>query len=466
MNLLRTGCVLLCIAFLLGAFLACKKEEEPLGEPSPRPALAPPAQIPAIEEPTGYDKAPTLTPATEDTLTYTAENGSVTVTGYTGQESAVQIPEQIDGLPVRRIADAAFSNSTLTALALPMGLLEIGKGILEGASALSYLHTPFLGQTAADTQYLGYLFGASSYKDNPLKVPAALETLSLGEGLQSIPDYAFFDCNDLEAILLPKTVDDVGKFSFYHCRSLRYIPLESVESIAEYAFRSCEALTVLSLGRELTSIGLGAFEGCDALRRMTLPFVGGGTAENAYLAYIFGASVPEFSKGYYPGMLSEIILLPGCGTVGTDAFYECKSLVSVQLPQGVASIGSRAFYGCSNLRGITIPATVTSIGENAFFYCSYLAELTFAEGASLSSIGMNAFYDCRSLTEVALPEALRALPSSCFAGCDALERIRLGGVLSVGTNAFRGCASLKEVFAKDGISFASGNSTAASKLAQ
>ena len=465
MKLLRTGCVLLCVAFLLGAFLSCKKEELP-EEPALRPALAPPAEIPEIEEPEGYDEAPILTLATKDTLTYTVENGSITVPGYTGQDSAVQIPEQIDGSPVQRIADAAFSNSTLTALALPVSLSEIGMGILEGADALTYLHTPFLGKTALDTQYLGYLFGASSYRDNPLKIPASLRTLSLGEGLQSIPEYAFFDCNDLEAILLPQSVTAVGKFAFFHCRSLRYIPLASLESIAEYAFHSCDSLTVLSLGEKLTSIGLGAFEGCDALRRMTLPFVGGSAEENTYLAYIFGASVPEFSKGYYPGMLSEIVLLPGCRAIGTDAFYECKSLASIVLPKGVRSIGGRAFYGCSNLRSITIPATVTSIGENAFFYCSYLADLLFEEEGSLTSVGINAFYDCRSLTQVILPEALRSLPSSCFAGCDSLERIHLGGVLSVEKNAFRGCASLKEVVAKEGISFAEGNNTAASKLPQ
>lgn len=465
MKLLRIGCILLSITLLLGVCLSsCKKEEAPLDEPALRPALAPPDEIPEIGELADYTKKPTLTLATADALTYTVENGSVTVTGYTGDALAVEIPSELEELPVQKIADAAFAGSALTALSLPDSLTEIGTGILEDTEALTYLYTPFFGKTAADTQFLGYLFGASSHKDNPLKVPATLKTLSVGNGLSAIPAYAFFDCNDLEAILLSESVKEVGSFSFYGCKNLHYVPLDSLVKIEEYAFHSCEALTIVTLGADLTSIGLGAFEGCDAIRRMTLPFVGGGAEENAYLAYIFGASVPEFSKGYYPRTLSEIFLLEGCSKLGTDAFYECASLARVELPAGLTSIGSRAFYGCSNLRGIVIPKTVVSVGDNAFFYCTYLSSLTFEVGSILSEIGINAFYDCRSLKEILLPSELRALPASCFAGCDALEKVDLTGVLSVGKNAFRGCASLREVLAREGISFESGNGAATARL--
>jgi hypothetical protein len=40
---------------------------------------------------------------------FTANNGAVTIIGYSGSERAVTIPNEINGLPVVNIADGAFS---------------------------------------------------------------------------------------------------------------------------------------------------------------------------------------------------------------------------------------------------------------------------------------------------------------------------------------------------------------------
>jgi hypothetical protein len=59
-------------------------------------------------------------------------------------------------------------------------------------------------------------------------------------------------------------------------------------------------------------------------------------------------------------------------SIGRDAFQNCSSLISINLPEGVTSIGYNAFYGCSSLTSITIPEGVTSIGYDAFYGCSSL----------------------------------------------------------------------------------------------
>ena len=55
--------------------------------------------------------------------------------------------------------------------------------------------------------------------------------------------------------------------------------------------------------------------------------------------------------------------------IGELAFYECYSLISVDIPDSVTSIGEAAFEGCRSLTNVDIPDSVTSIESGAFWYC-------------------------------------------------------------------------------------------------
>ena len=48
------------------------------------------------------------------------------------------------------------------------------------------------------------------------------------------------------------------------------------------------------------------------------------------------------------------------------AFYGCKKLQSVTIPERVTSIGAEAFSCCGSLRSITIPDSVMRVGKEAF----------------------------------------------------------------------------------------------------
>ena len=64
-------------------------------------------------------------------------------------------------------------------------------------------------------------------------------------------------------------------------------------------------------------------------------------------------------------------------SIGSSAFYNCRSLTSVTIPASVTSIGNYAFYDCSSLTTIEIPSSVTSIGAGVFYDCSSLTTVTF-----------------------------------------------------------------------------------------
>ena len=59
--------------------------------------------------------------------TYTNNNGTIIITGYTGVGGSVTIPDMITGLPVTSIGPSAFSGLTnLTSVTIPDGVTNIG----------------------------------------------------------------------------------------------------------------------------------------------------------------------------------------------------------------------------------------------------------------------------------------------------------------------------------------------------
>ena len=384
-------------------------------------------------------------------------SGTVTILSYKGTQEHLRIPSTINELPITSIADGAFAeNVTLKTLILPESITSIGDGILAGCKTLHSLETPLMGADKESTQYLGYLFGATTHENNARDIPATLKCLRISGEWQALPAYALFRCNDLICISFPKTLKTIEKYALFECASLKQIDgLEQITAFGERALMDCSDLQIVTLSNNLESVGFGTFEGCTSVRTITLPFVGNTRTENTYLGYIFGAAQPDFAKGFYPPKLAQINLTDACQALGNYAFFECESLKEITISEGLTSIGVRAFYGCTGLWSIELPNTVTTIRELAFANCDALLSIDFSQG--LTAIGINAFYNCDSLTEVKLPATLKSLPASCFAGCISLTKIDFGGVEEVGAEAFRHCNAVTNVTASQNVNFGKGN---------
>src|SRR5437899_8516707 len=64
--------------------------------------------------------------AVQAQFNYTVTNQTVTITGYTGTNDVVAIPSTINGLPVTSIGDRAFLSSSITGVAIPNSVANIG----------------------------------------------------------------------------------------------------------------------------------------------------------------------------------------------------------------------------------------------------------------------------------------------------------------------------------------------------
>lgn len=71
---------------------------------------------------------------------YIKENGGITITGYTGKQTTVKIPETIENLPVLKIGEEAFANSKIKSVTIPSSCTEIDWFAFYGCYALSSIH--------------------------------------------------------------------------------------------------------------------------------------------------------------------------------------------------------------------------------------------------------------------------------------------------------------------------------------
>ncbi len=385
----------------------------------------------------------------ETDFTVSISEGKATVTEYVGKSDIVVIPETIGGAEVTCVGKNAFSGKNVRALYIPDSVVSIEKSALEGIPGLATLRLPVLGD--GENAYFGYLFGADSYEKNAVKVPATIELVMLGDKITEISDNAFAGCKGIGAVIFSDSIERIGKFSFYECQDLVYTNLGRVKSIGDYAFGYCTSLFKIDIFAE-ESVGLGALYECSALRYLGLEVIGKSNTENRYIGHIFGAESADHNDEFVPKSLYGVGIL-NCKEIPDRAFAGCSYIGMIEI-RDVESIGVRAFYSCRSLAKLSLPDSVKTICDDAFFGCDNLESVEL--GAGVESIGMQAFYGCRSLKTIEMPEKITEIKPSVFALCSSLETVKLNNVKKVGKDAFWGCKALKAVDC-NGIEVAEGN---------
>ena len=427
------------------------------------------------------------------------DDDTVCITGYTGTDENLVIPNTIDDMPVTMIGERALSNADFITVKIPDTVTTIGVFAFGGCISLTKVEIPD---------------SVTTIEGGAFRYCYSLDGIELPDGLTTIEYNAFDNCTSLSKIEIPDSVTHIGDGAFSVCTSLasitvsknnpNYASIEGVlfnkdvslliqypcgSTVAKYAipngvatiransFGSSTYLeevvipdSVKEIGLNSTG-GLAAFSDCAALTTITVDeknanysSVGGVLLDKSgttLIQYPTGRKAAEYTvpdnittiegnalcDGTY---LEKIVFSDSVTTIGHHAFSGCKSLTEIIWGKGMKEIEDNAFMGCHSLTEINFPNSLTTIGNYVFGGCRTLTKVVIPN--SVTDLGSSAFYLCPSLVDVTLPDSITTINSLTFAFDESLAEIIIpDSVTAIGGNAFWECTSLVKIVIPDSV---------------
>ena len=255
----------------------------------------------------------------------------------------------------------------------------------------------------------------------------------LPEGLEVIEEAAIYACENLEEVVFPDSVTQIGRFALGWNPSLKTVT-GTIPTIGDFAFYNCPSLENIDLSGTMF-IGESAFVGAEALTSVDL-------SNTVYV----GPSAFALCSG-----LTDVVT-SGNTVIGSFAFQQCTGLTDLEINS--AKIGTYAFYGCTSLESVTFNNAVETIDDAAFYNCVYLREVNFR--SSVRVIGSLAFVNCVSLPSVRIPDGLESLGDSAFGNCVSLAEVivsKTAKLSSLGNAIFVGDSGLTSFTLEGGSAY-------------
>lgn len=387
------------------------------------------------------------------------------------------------------IADAAFIELQNLSVVELSGIKYIGKQ--------AFAKCPKFYQFISDGA-LESIGDAAFYSD------IMLYSVTVGGSLKKIGNNAFQDCATLLNMDLPDSLTEIGSYAFRNTLAhklasdivyidnwavdhvektyFQHIGLrEDTVGIADYTFYKISIMGVgFALNENLKYIGKGAFYNCGYATAITL-------MDAVNLEYI-GDYAFYGCTGAWFGEKGKTTIPSSVKHIGRSAFYNCSTMISLEIPEGVETIGDYAFYGCKNLgnggeiwesiedmkegkpsmvgtvtiaygvkhignrafqgctgiENITIPGSVVTMGERVFYKCAKLETVVLGEG--LLHIPAYTFYKCTNLTDVSFSNSIKTIANYAFKDCTSLDKLIIGNdVEFIGDYAFYGCVGISDI---------------------
>ena len=417
------------------------------------------------------------------------------------------------------------SNATLKTICLPNAVSKIGEWAFNGCSVLekvelaegchavehsaftsSYLKTlvnsekiDSIGDYAFSGTQVNAQFAPLRYVGTNALYGTAIESVSFADGIETIPQSAFYECVKLKEVLIPGTVEKIEKNAFSECIGITKVKIgEGTRVLGDYCFKGCISAEDFTLPSTITIVGQEALDGVplNVDSDEGVQYIG-------TVAYKYDGSVADvviregttcvasyFSFSYIDKMTSLSLpsTLKGIGEWAFGSYNQSCTIGQLNLPGGLEDIGKGAFEGWKQLSSVTIPASVKHLGSRAFMSCSALVRVNMnAEDCQINSKEYEfriPFNGCTGIEVVTIGEGVKRIPTQCFDGLENLMKVTISSTVeeigdaspsndnwelnfyggfsnctklktvefaensklkSIGKGAFQGCDALKEI---------------------
>lgn len=180
----------------------------------------------------------------ENEFEYTVnEDGTVYITGYTGNKETIVFPRKIANKRVSSVM-MIYGNRSLTksvkVVYLPDSITEIEEGAFNYCSRLEKVVIPSSVRKIGNRAFIGC---------------TRLRKVVIPEGVSKIGSDAFYQCKSLVNVKIPGSVRSIGESAFYECKNLETVILsEGLESIDDFAFSDTK-ISRIFIPKSVTFIG-------------------------------------------------------------------------------------------------------------------------------------------------------------------------------------------------------------------
>lgn len=235
----------------------------------------------------------------------------------------------------------------------------------------------------------GVMYNYNSSKAAPWKeYRSNITNVVIEDGVTGIGEQAFYSCKQIEDVSLPDTLENIGKNALFGCSSLTEISIpEAVSTIGSMAFKGTNVEKVYYAGDEETFESISIGSNNDELTNALIEY---GREEEKDIEGACGKNVSYKLSSDGTMTISGTGVIYNYNSSKAAPWKEYKSNITcVIIEEGVTGIGEQAFYGCKQIEEISLPNTLESIGKNALFGCSSLTEILLPK--TISTVGNMAF---------------------------------------------------------------------------
>lgn len=315
------------------------------------------------------------------------------------------------------------------------------------------------------------LTGMGTCQGGDIVIP---EKSSAGDVVTEIGKYAFYDAEDISAVVISGKTLKVDGSAFQSCEMEKLIISDCELEIGENAFEYCDDVSEIIIANSDVEIEKYAFYDSGKDAKVTILNCTGNVESSGFQsADIVTLAISNSTLGIgdnafeYIDDLELVFMENSTVDIGKYAFYDSGDDMQIVLENNVIDMEENAFQSCGAI-SLNVQGPDIKLSKAAFEYCEDLEDVTL-DGENTIEVETYAFYGCEALTDISLAvesgkdetkividdmafqscavvnlmigKGNVEMGKDCFSNCDKLTSVDIKGVISsVGKYAFYGCS--------------------------